>query len=289
MAGAFEEATAGPLLVFVCLAFIVYGIFVAQLYYYSLNYPNDSRSLRGYVWFVALLETCHTVFCIVAVYAYLIIHFGDAVNGVDRVNWSMRTTVVLEIMMVALVQGLYTWRIWHVSNKSMIMPLIPAFLFISRFCLGITSFGLMSLCDTWVDFLQLKSLQGTLSATYATELATDASISAILVYCIPAVIITFNAARNNLLFAGLIELRSKLYANTMLALLNARRIITNREIELHTVGMSRGLENSVQIYTDTIVMNDANELTSGNDWKKTSKADVSSSKPGKDSRYSVVA
>lgn len=31
----------------------VYGIFVAQLYYYSLNYPNDSRSLRGYVWFVA--------------------------------------------------------------------------------------------------------------------------------------------------------------------------------------------------------------------------------------------
>ena len=87
----------------------LFGVFAAQLYYYFLTFSKDHPVLKSFVylvgWVIALiavtgarsklmladrlLETSHTVCCIIVLYVYLIDHFGDAANGVDRITWSV--------------------------------------------------------------------------------------------------------------------------------------------------------------------------------------------------------
>ncbi|KAI0693561.1 hypothetical protein BC835DRAFT_1066395 [Cytidiella melzeri] len=288
------EVAVGPLLVCVCIAFILFGTFIAQLYYYYLTYGGDSTALKVYVSIVGVLETCHTIFCMVFLYGYLVTHFGDQKNGIDRVSWGILATVVFEIAIVVMAQLLYAWRIWHVSNKNIILTAIPTILAFLRFCFGFVSFGLLAPLVSWDQLPSHETLHGILTTTYAIELVADATITVFLVYslmkrqattrvkqtqdivqklvfyilntgvanivCSAAVIIMFNILPESLAFAGIIEMRSKLYANIMMALLNARHILFNgRDLEVHST--SRPRETRVHIYTNTIIQDDSNGLT----------------------------
>ncbi|KAF7798682.1 hypothetical protein EIP86_009906 [Pleurotus ostreatoroseus] len=53
-----------------------------------------------------------------------------------------------------------------------------------------------------------------------------------------AIVFTYNFVEGSLLFAGLVEVVSKLYANTMLAMLNARQTMRNKSDVIDTVELS---------------------------------------------------
>ncbi|KAI0092596.1 hypothetical protein BDY19DRAFT_990307 [Irpex rosettiformis] len=293
------DATVGPLLVFVCIAFMLYGIFVAQLYYYYITYEGDATALKSYVWIMGLLETSHTVLCLIFLYWYLIVRFGDAANGVERIHWSIRRQAIFDDHHAYGLHGANAVLLAHLA-WSVVLTAIPVFLSSMRLVLGLTSYILMADLGTWQMVLDDRPLKGTLTATYTVELVADATISAMLIYglwkrraasfarsndviqrlmfyilntgtsniiCSAAVIITFNIVQESLAFAGIIEMRSKLYANIMMALLNARQIIfINRDIPLPgLMRNSRNRETRVQIYTDTVIHNDSNDVYGGND------------------------
>ena len=53
---------------------------VSKPYYdHSQSYTHYGRN--------SVLETIHTIFCIIFLYWYLVANFGDANNGVDRIHW----------------------------------------------------------------------------------------------------------------------------------------------------------------------------------------------------------
>ncbi|KAI0341102.1 hypothetical protein BDW22DRAFT_325785 [Trametopsis cervina] len=103
----------GPLLVTTCLAFILYGIFLAQVLYYWTTYEHDGKFIRLCVAFVSLFETCHTALGIHVLYYYLISVYGDFVNGLEQIVWSAALCMMLEIVIVETTQSLYVYRIWH--------------------------------------------------------------------------------------------------------------------------------------------------------------------------------
>ncbi|KAI0755908.1 hypothetical protein BC629DRAFT_1167066 [Irpex lacteus] len=171
-----------------------------------------------------------------------------------------------------------------------VVTAIPGFLSFARFCGGLTCFILSVPSHRWETLISHVVFKGALTATYATELFTDVTISVIFIFCLLrrrssamhfkrtndiveklvyyvintaianiicsiAVIVTLHAAEGSLAFIGIIEMRCKLYANVMMALLNARTVIfKNRDIELTALGgRNRVPKTQVHIYTDTIV------------------------------------
>lgn len=85
----------------------LYGTFVAQLFFYYISYEGDATPLKIYVWIMgsvtllcmfclcetklaitsSLLETSHTVLCVVFLYWYLIVRFGNAEEGIELIHW----------------------------------------------------------------------------------------------------------------------------------------------------------------------------------------------------------
>ncbi|KAI0090030.1 hypothetical protein BDY19DRAFT_99026 [Irpex rosettiformis] len=334
MAGEMDvEFMAGPLLALICFALILFGVFTAQIYYYWLSYEDDSPFLRHYVCALWLLEVAHTILCVQIVYHYLIIHFGNTESGLDRIVWSFPATIVLEVCIVCMSQGMYIYRIWYLSKKSMLVAGVPvcstaqtsimylystsyslssycpahvrtsdwfAKLWISGLTVRLLGFSLASVAflyryDTWVNFHAHRAPPATVTSAFSLAVMTDISVASLLVYYLyvrttvtfartrhivqtlmlytintgaitilfsVGVLATFNLFKMSLLFGGLIEIISKLYANSMLAMLNARQTILNRDREGADVFTSveltrpRVQETRVQIYTETSITQD---------------------------------
>ncbi|OSX62682.1 hypothetical protein POSPLADRAFT_1046102 [Postia placenta MAD-698-R-SB12] len=71
------ESLAGTLLGLFCFALLLYGSATSQMYNYWLNYINDTKLHRRTVAVVWLVDTIHTVFCLIVIYRYIIIDFGQ--------------------------------------------------------------------------------------------------------------------------------------------------------------------------------------------------------------------
>ncbi|KAI0087633.1 hypothetical protein BDY19DRAFT_240010 [Irpex rosettiformis] len=302
------ETFVGPFTVLMCFTFLLYGIYIAQLYYYYLTFKQDGLPLKSYVFTLGIVETVHVVLCILFIYEYFVRKFGDAENGIDRVYWSFRASIYLEIISVFMAQALYCWRIWRVSHRAIILTAVPALLSFTRFCLGWASMVLWTPLDRWALVSDHPGVKASLTATYAIELASDSTISGVLIWCLlrrgtspsqfahtndviqKLVYYILNTAAANMIcsiaviitlqtlpgltFVGIAEMRTKVYGNIMMALLNARTIIfANRDtsIELPVIRSDQVHKTPVRIYTtsNTTVMHDdaSNENNDSEDSK----------------------
>lgn len=44
---------------------------------------------------VSLIETLHTTLCLIFLYWYLVTQFGDVLNGLDRIHWSVQYIIFI--------------------------------------------------------------------------------------------------------------------------------------------------------------------------------------------------
>lgn len=248
----------GPLLVLVCLALILFGIFTAQVYFYWSTYEKDSHFVRSFVLMLWFLEALHTTFCVCMLYTYFIDHFGDA-GEVERIVWSAVATVFLEIIIVSLTQAFYIYRIWKLSKRNYLVASVPAVALLARIVLGYVAAGFLYSYQTWEAFRQkqgpLLTLNVALSCGGFVDLVTTGLLTfylwrsrtafprtkhvvdkllhfalntgALTMIFSMAILITYNLVTTSLIWAGMVEIVSKLYANSMLAMLNARNNIRN--------------------------------------------------------------
>ncbi|GJE90358.1 hypothetical protein PsYK624_064890 [Phanerochaete sordida] len=252
------ELLMGPLLVLVCFALILFGIFTAQVYFYWNTYEKDSRFVRNFVLALWILEALHTTFCICMLYTYFINHFGDA-NEVEVIVWSAVATVFLEIIIVSLTQAFYIYRIWKLSKRNFLVASIPALALLARVVLGYVAAGFLVSYKTWTAFREERGPQLTLNVALSCGGFVDLVTTGLLSYFLwrsrtsfprtrhvvdrllhfalntgaltmifsMAILFTYNLVTTSLLWAGMVEIVSKLYANSMLAMLNARNNIRN--------------------------------------------------------------
>ncbi|EKM50220.1 uncharacterized protein PHACADRAFT_264829 [Phanerochaete carnosa HHB-10118-sp] len=214
----------GPLLVLVCLALILFGIFTAQVYYYWSTYEKDSRLVRGFVLLLWFLECLHTTFCICMLYTYFIDHFGDTGEVERIVCVSKRNFLVASVPAIALFArvGQYSCKTWTAFRQRQ-GPVLT--LNVALSCGG--------LVDLVTTGLLTFYLWRSRSAFPRTQHIVDKLLhfalntGALTMIFSMAILFTYNLVTTSLIWAGMVEIVSKLYANSMLAMLNARNNLRN--------------------------------------------------------------
>ncbi|KAI0072382.1 hypothetical protein K474DRAFT_1711633 [Panus rudis PR-1116 ss-1] len=267
----------GSFVVTVCVSFMLYGIMVAQSYFYMLNgAKRDSWWLKGMVLAVWILEVFHTALVIHMVYEYLVRDFTDLAD-VGFIVWSVGLFVMVEMVIVGLVQGFYLRRIFLLSGRSYLITGVTGFLLLLRIALGFATAALTYPLGQWVKFRQATGPLVTLSMGLGLAALVDALIAGILIFQLHrsktgfsstdgvirslmaylvntgaitgvvslAIVLSFVCLEENLLFAGLATVTAKLYSNSLLGTLNTREALrskTGRVVEIPT--MLSDLSNS---------------------------------------------
>ncbi|CCM06491.1 uncharacterized protein FIBRA_08760 [Fibroporia radiculosa] len=275
------------------IAIILYGIVTAQTYFYWWTSQEDSKLLRSLVVSVWCLETVHTVFCIYMNYHYTITDFGD-LEDLLQINWGagLFHLAKLDIEWRIYCTSLHTGNLALLTHRSVFtIAMLTTKLTYVASVFGTATASLMWKFHTWLDFRTSRaalitftcgiSLSGILDVLIALSQiyylwinrtghkATDNLVRTLMAYiintgaltmCVSITIIaTFwaPALKTSSLFGGLVAIQSKFYANSLIAMLNARqRHEAGRkqpsnlvEIELHeSHGSSRS--QNIEIFRD---------------------------------------
>jgi len=240
------------------IAVLLYGVTTAQTYLYWFNFPDDPAYTRWTVATVWVVETIHTVFCLHAVYGFFITNFGN-IDGVLVPEWSAGASVLLAVVIAALVQVFFIRRIYILSQRSILVTAIPSVSLFFRVAFGTATSIFAWIVPTWVAFhnetgpyvttitgLSLASVTDIIIASlmiyylYNSRtgiLSTDHLLKVLMTYCVNTgaatmvtslvIVITYLKVENSMMFAGFVEIQSKLYSNSFLATLNARKTLIN--------------------------------------------------------------
>ncbi|EIW52153.1 uncharacterized protein TRAVEDRAFT_53581 [Trametes versicolor FP-101664 SS1] len=238
---------------------MLYGVTVHQTYRYYRLYPNDRTLLKFFVFLIFVLEAFHSLLWIIAgsEYHYLIaepFNSGSLAKG----HWSVRLAVIGTAFTVCTTQCFYASRIYFIGPKykRLVIPALVLLVVSKGFAIaaGVSAFRFTpSIADfqsiSWLVSVSY-GLAGVTDVTLASTLVavfrrsrtgskrTDSVLDTLIIYSINTGVLTsvFSILAfifalilpGNLIYAGLSIVGTKLYANSVLAVLNSRREINNR-------------------------------------------------------------
>ncbi|KAI0087480.1 hypothetical protein BDY19DRAFT_953954 [Irpex rosettiformis] len=269
------DAFIGPAFVIICVAFMMYGTFCAQVYYYWTTY-NDKQLIQYLVAFILALETVHTALCIHVMYEYLVALWGDPLSA-GKIISTVTVTIYFELIISSIVQAWYIYRIWRLKRQTIPTAFLTAVLFahvgqypcdevsrkISLTCqryqaLSFRASAYTHKYATWAELYDDPHFSIDVNCTFGLNIALDASITSVLMFYLLrdrskaakrrstrkmirslvnfafstgiltvltscGLFLALNVAKHTITFGGMIQFIAKLYANSMLAVLNARQ------------------------------------------------------------------
>ncbi|KAH9895563.1 hypothetical protein C8Q73DRAFT_789360 [Cubamyces lactineus] len=237
--------TYGALVLGTVFGLMLYGLTVHQTYRYGRLYPKDSLWLKALVAGILVMETLHITLCIVAVYYHLVDNYFNPLSLLEghcfyafRVYQIGSHTIYKSLVAVALVCMVCTFGFMIAATVLGFRLSLNDFQHVSWLVsaiFGCTVLADICLAGTLVVFL-LRSRTGSRR--------TDSLIELLIIYSINTGVLTtifgllgFIFAiilPGNLIYIGISVVGVKLYANSVLAVLNSRRSLSRR--------MMRGLE-----------------------------------------------
>ncbi|KAI0799695.1 hypothetical protein BC629DRAFT_190817 [Irpex lacteus] len=300
------SAFIGPAFMIISCALILYGVFCAQTYYYWTNY-RDHVLLRCVVGLLMVLETAHTALCMHLMYSYLVDAWGN-VFSIIKVIPTVGITIYLELIISSIVQAWYIYRIWRLRRQ-----IVPIMFLVATLLAHVgTSFRAAAYTNqyaTWIEVYSDKHFTIDSNCSFGLNIALDASITSILIIYLLrdrskavrrstrsmtsslmnfafstgiltvltscGLFVALNVAKHTLTFGGMVQFIAKLYANSMLAVLNARNNViqaatssdTKFGLELSNMQASvspssgRNFVNPIQIRTETTVLTASSDTT----------------------------
>ncbi|KIY69055.1 hypothetical protein CYLTODRAFT_489277 [Cylindrobasidium torrendii FP15055 ss-10] len=268
------DNTVGAVFLGILGACILFGITTLQAYIYFQRYPEDGRLNKLAVSVLWLLDTFHLVLLIQAMYTCIVTHFGDRSKFL-YVSWAMKLQVAVVVVIILLVQCMYTVRIWILGgyHHSNVLRALVVFAITGGFGIGTvfayemyqqTTFeGLSSISwaldaslaySTFIDFVlsfsmcyylrKSKTCHTNLNSRIWTVMQHSLSSGLITSTCSLSALFTYVLLPNTLVFVAIEFLLTRLYVGSFLALLNARE---PRKIE----GAASVLEATVRV--DSVV------------------------------------
>ncbi|KAJ3527343.1 hypothetical protein NM688_g8142 [Phlebia brevispora] len=262
---AFIAPTAGDSDHWITTSVRLSGILTVQVYFYLMEYGEDPTPLKAFVVFVWLVEYAQSAFCIHVVHTYVSTDFEN-VLGIAHIVWSVGVFVALEVLLIALIQIFYIYRAWLLSNRNWIVATVPVrtvypfcahFLMLShwkgvtlslRAGFGFATAALTYKHTTWVAFREAHAVKYTVNTALGLGIIVDLMVAVFLVYelrseagfslrppvpYVQTILVYAMGTGASTLVASLMFcaiLATVVYANTMLANLNARKRIRNTMI-----------------------------------------------------------
>lgn len=250
------RASLGAILLGSLLGALLSGIVAMQVFLYFKLYSDDPLRFRGLVLFIWLLDILHTAMACASNWSYLIAHFGDD-NVADSIMWPTAVTVALTAFITFFVQSFFAYRIFTLS-KNWFITLPIGILTTARLAAALVSTSKMIELGHFSEFVHSIGWVFTMGLSLATTVdvmvtftlcwylnksrtgfqSMEAIVDSIILYtietnsltCITTAIslICWISMPRNLIFLGLHFGISKLYANTLLATLNARKALRGR-------------------------------------------------------------
>ncbi|KAI0773043.1 hypothetical protein BD413DRAFT_310771 [Trametes elegans] len=259
------DNTYGALLIGTFLGLMLYGLTVHQTYRYFRLYPTDVRWLKGLVMSILTLETLHTTLCMVAVYYHLVTNYFNPESLLVG-HWATRLLTPTTGVTILLCQSFYAFRVYrigsHVIYRLLVAVAVICMVLVLGFTIAATVEGFrLSLndfqrvswlvsaifgCAVLVDLCLTGTLVVVLLRSRTGFKRTDSLIEVLIIYSINTGLLTsifgllcFIFAKilpGNLIYIGISVVGVKLYANSVLAVLNSRRALSDRMVEGFEVG-----------------------------------------------------
>ncbi|KAI0326519.1 hypothetical protein GY45DRAFT_1373922 [Cubamyces sp. BRFM 1775] len=279
------DSTFGSIYLGVTVGGMLYGLTIHQAYRYFKQYPEDGFFYpKGVVMLILLFETLHTIVWTYIGYRYMVSEAFD-VGGALRSHWTISLTFIITPCSLHTCQGFYGYRIWSFGGKFYRWLLIPAVL---TTCVGI-AFSVLTAVKAFVIvtlITDLPKIRWGVSIAYGCSAGSDIMLAGTLMFALlrvrkestvrstrnlmnTLIIYTINTGvltsvvsllvfifaiilPGNLIYSGLSIVGARLYANSVLALLNSRRYLNNclQDDFNHITVRSRG-DGVVQVFSSS--------------------------------------
>ncbi|OSC99556.1 hypothetical protein PYCCODRAFT_809452 [Trametes coccinea BRFM310] len=250
-------STSGASYIGIVIGMMLYGLTVHQGYRYFKLYPKDRVYLKILVSVIFLLETVHTVVWMYIGYHYLVSESFNVAGSV-YCHWTIRSTFIITSMAVLSCEMFYCFRVYLIGGRYKWL-VIPA---VATMTAGFT-FGMIAGIKAFIfvrELTDLHRISWLVSVAYGLVVATDVILTGSLVFVLyqsrtsskrtnsildTLIVYTINTALltsivsvlafafglvipGNLIYASVSIIGVKLYANSVLALLNSRRSIDDK-------------------------------------------------------------
>ncbi|KAK0215092.1 hypothetical protein IW262DRAFT_263373 [Armillaria fumosa] len=244
------DTTMGAAFIGVVVAAILHGVSCVQAWYY-FTHQHDQWPLKLIVAAVMAFDTVHQALICHTVYTYLITHYGNATE-LQQTVWSLLAEVLFNGFTAFLVQSFLALRVWHLSNRRVLVTATVALLVVAEFgC--VIAFGTLALINVhnFAELATLKYLSISVNALAAAGdvliagtlclllhrsrtgfKKSDTMINKLILFavntglltslCAVASLISILTAPNTFIYITFFFCMGRLYSNSLLATLNAR-------------------------------------------------------------------
>ncbi|KAF9043839.1 hypothetical protein BDZ89DRAFT_1008806 [Hymenopellis radicata] len=252
----------GPMFLGLLINAVLYGIMIAQIYFFFATYKHDELWLKSFVVLIFVLDTANTVFDFTYLYECFVNHYGD-VTYIAKATWIFATDPALTGIITTLVQLFFAWRIRVLTAKNW-LAITTVFLSILALAGALATaaeegdihpeyaqlhkfkepiivwLGCGCACDILITTLLVWHLRGKKTGFEHTDYVVDKIIrmtvqtGLIRSLCAVVDLATFLALNNGVHLIFNLPL-CKLYTNSLMSSLNARETTPSA-----TKGNSRG-------------------------------------------------
>ncbi|KAI9460056.1 hypothetical protein HD554DRAFT_2323905 [Boletus coccyginus] len=271
------DNTFGAFLIGVVVSATLYGVTCIQTWYYYGRYPSDPWYIKLLVAGVLVSDTCHQALITHCVYTYLVTDFGVPA-ALGEIVWSLIAEVFFNGFTALFVQSFLAMRVYRLSNKSWLATGSVMTLVIGEFVL-ILVYSIPALrFQTFAQLATLKALSMSVNAVAAVGdvliaalLCTllqrsrtgfrrsDTMINKLIIFsintglltsiCAVASLISIAAWPNTFIYIAFYFCLGRLYCNSLLATLNARKSLRSEsrddEMSLSLQGIQQKTNQSM--------------------------------------------
>ncbi|KAH8088909.1 hypothetical protein BXZ70DRAFT_499395 [Cristinia sonorae] len=246
----------GKLILMIYATLPLYGIYLAQLFAYTLTFVGELRDswyLRANVILLTILETFHTVVMIHFAYHYSITSASDPAM-LFEITWSGPLITLCESVMVVIVHSFYIRRIYIMSKRNLWLVTFLVTLLIARSVVSVYVTAYLYLEENFISFHANSTVKLIVPISLSLLVVADFCVASTMVYYLYqgrsgttrgdhlvntliiyivntgfitvifsfAVVMSFVLQGQQLTFAGPLVIVTKLYANAVLGSLNMR-------------------------------------------------------------------
>ncbi|KAF9474071.1 hypothetical protein BDN70DRAFT_936930 [Pholiota conissans] len=241
----------GAMMIGVIVSAVLHGITLMQAFMYWRNFRKDALYLKAMVLTTVIFDAIHLAFISHTVYHYVITNYHHPENLL-LITWSVIMEALFTGVNGGLVQTFYVMRVWRLSHQnSFLAGGILFFILCTTGCgtawvvlgmqmgtyerlLSITPLTItINALSTFVDISIAASLCILLNKSRTGFKKSDSIINRLIIFvvntgvlttcCAIASLICLIASSKSLIYASFYFCIGRLYTNSFLATLNARR------------------------------------------------------------------